>query len=123
MEWNFDNERPIYRQLVEELERRIVLGVYPLGEKIPSVRDLADEAKVNPNTMQRALQELEELGYIYTERTNGKYVTKDSLILKSKKEAMAKTCVKDYFQAMKKIGFSREEAIRYLEKRKEKEEK
>lgn len=123
MEWNFDNERPIYKQLVEALERRIVLGIYPLGERLPSVRDLADSAKVNPNTMQRALQELEELGYIYTERTNGKYVTKDSLILEAKKEAMAKACVKDYFEAMAKIGFSTKDAIRYLKERKEGEER
>lgn len=77
MEYNFDNERPIYIQLVEMLKIEIISGRIKSGEKLPSVRDFAMKAKVNPNTMQKALSELERENLIYTERTNGKYVTDD----------------------------------------------
>ena len=77
MEYNFDNERPIYIQLVEMLKIEIISGRIKSGEKLPSVRDFAMKAKVNPNTMQKALTELERENLIYTERTNGKYVTND----------------------------------------------
>ena len=91
MVFNFDNERPIYIQLVEQLRISILTSTFGIGEKIPSVRDLAMLAKVNPNTMQKALAELEEEKLIYTERTNGKFVTKDvKLINKIRNNAVVK---------------------------------
>ena len=90
MNFEFDNNIPIYIQLVEQLKIYIISGNIDLGEKLPSVRDLSISFKVNPNTMQRALGELEELGLIYTKRTSGKFVTEDKYPLKTKKEQTAK---------------------------------
>ena len=81
MEYTFDNNIPIYIQLLEYLKIYLISGVFKCGEKLPSVREFATTFKVNPNTMQKALAELESLNLIYTERTNGKYVTKDSKII------------------------------------------
>ena len=115
MNFIFDNDRPIYIQLVEQLKLFIISGDLVLGEKIPSVRDLALLSKVNPNTMQKALGELEDLNLIYTERTNGKFVTTDEkLILKCKKE-LAKEKVDIYLECMKTLGFNKEEAIKHLQ--------
>ena len=87
MKFEFDNNIPIYVQLVEQMKIYIISGKLTPGERLPSVRDLALQSKVNPNTMQKALTELEELKLVYTERTNGKYVTDDiNLINKYKNE-------------------------------------
>ena len=72
MPWNLDNERPIYLQLMERIQRDIISGVYKTGDRLPSVRDLAMDAAVNPNTMQKALSELERSGLVYSHRTYGK---------------------------------------------------
>ena len=81
MEFSFDNNIPIYIQLLEYLKIYLISGVFKSGEKLPSVRDFATTFKVNPNTMQKALAELESMKLIYTERTNGKYVTKDEKLI------------------------------------------
>ena len=78
MPWSFQADTPIYTQLVARLQEQIVSGAYPPGSKLPSVRDLAADAGVNPNTVQRAFAELERLGLIYTQRTSGKFVTEDA---------------------------------------------
>jgi len=114
MNFKFDNERPIYIQLVEQLEIYIISGKLKPGEKLPSVRDLAISSKVNPNTMQKALVELEELKLIYTERTNGKYVTNDQKLINKYKEKYAKDKVLNYLFEMASLGFNQEEAINYL---------
>ena len=77
----FDNNIPIYIQIVEKLKIQIISGEYAPGERLLSVRDLATSLKVNPNTLQRALQELEDAGLIFTERTNGKFVTSDKALI------------------------------------------
>ena len=110
----FDNERPIYVQLVEMIRIDIVSGKYKLGEKIPSVRELALKMKVNPNTMQKALSELESEGLIYTERTNGKFVTEDSALINKVKEGLAREKVKVYLESIKLIGLSYDDALKYL---------
>ena len=115
MEFNFNNESPIYIQLVETLMLAIVKEEYPIGSKLPSVRDLALTAKVNPNTMQKALNELEEKGLIYTERTNGKYVTNDKELIEKLKDEYAITLAKSYFNGMKRIGLGKADSIKYLE--------
>ena len=115
MEINFDNERPIYVQLVEIIRIQIVSGKLKKGEKIPSVRDLALQMKVNPNTMQKALVELENQKLIYTERTNGKYVTEDVKLIEKVKNELAKEKVKTYVNSMNSIGISFEKAVKYLQ--------
>ena len=114
MKFDFDNERPIYVQLVEQLRIGILTSQFGVGEKIPSVRDLAMLAKVNPNTMQKALAELEEEKLIYTERTNGKFVTKDTKLIKKFRDNLAKEKANEFFSSMKKIGMDEAESIKYL---------
>ena len=114
MKFEFDNNIPIYIQLVEQLKIYIISGSIKSGERLPSVRELALQSKVNPNTMQKALVELEELGLIYTERTNGKFVTNDKKLIEKYKEKFAKEKVNNYFKSMNELGFSKEEAINYL---------
>ncbi len=110
----FDNNIPIYIQLLEYIKIYIISGTFKCGEKLPSVRDFAISFKVNPNTMQKALIELEEQGLIYTERTNGKFVTKDEKVVEKLKDEYALTLAKSYFEGMKKIGFSKADSIKYL---------
>ena len=116
MEFNFDNNIPIYIQLVEQLKKYIISGKMKKGERIPSVRDLAIKTKVNPNTMQKALVELEELGLIYTERTNGKFVTNDQNLINEYKIKYGNELTNSYFSNMESMGFSKEEIFKYLNK-------
>lgn len=104
MPWELDNKRSIYGQIIEKIKSRIVTGKYPPGEKLPSVRDLADEAGVNPNTMQRALSELERTGVIYSQRTSGRFVTEDENMIQNLKEAAAKEAVDAFLEKIKELG-------------------
>lgn len=115
MDYIFDNERPIYIQLVEMLKAQIVSGELKQGERIPSVRELAVITRVNPNTMQKALTELENEKLIYTERTNGKFVTSDKELIEKVKKELAKEKVIKYLNDMKNIGIDYNEAINYLQ--------
>ena len=115
MDYIFDNERPIYVQLVEKLRLEIVSGKLKQGERLPSVRELALIVRVNPNTMQKALVELENEGLVYTERTNGKFVTTDIKLIEKVKKELAKEKVTKYLSDMKDIGISYDEAITYLQ--------
>lgn len=101
MEPIFDNERPIYIQLVEMIRIDIVSGKFEKGQRLPSVRELALTMKVNPNTMQKALAELENEKLIYTERTNGKYVTEDEALIEKVKKELAQEKVNHYLNSMK----------------------
>ncbi len=114
MEYNFDNERPIYIQLVEMLKTEIISGRIKSGEKLPSVRDFAMKVKVNPNTMQKALSELEKENLIYTERTNGKYVTDDSKLIADIKNEIASEQVRSFIKAMNNIGIYGREIEQYM---------
>ena len=116
MEFTFDNNIPIYIQVLEYIKIYLISGVFKCGEKLPSVRDFSASFKVNPNTMQKALNELESMKLIYTERTNGKYVTKNEKIIEKLKDEYALTLAKSYFQGMKKIGLGKAESIKYLER-------
>ena len=115
MDITFDNNIPIYIQLLEYLKIYLISGVFKSGEKLPSVREFATTFKVNPNTMQKALAELESMNLIYTERTNGKYVTKDKELLDKLKDEYAMALARSYFQGMKKIGLGKADSIKYLE--------
>ena len=97
MAWNLKSDRPIYIQIVEILSMRIISGVYPPGGKVPPVRELAMEAGVNPNTMQKALTDLERSGLIVTQRTSGRTVTEDSDTILKKREAIAREETLMYF--------------------------
>lgn len=115
MEYVFDNERPIYIQLVEMIRIDIISGKFKKGQKLPSVRELALMMKVNPNTMQKALVELEDEKLIYTERTNGKYVTEDEKLIEKIKKQLAQEKVNNYLNSMNNIGISYELAVKYLQ--------
>lgn len=112
MEWEFKDGVPIYTQIVDQMTMRIASGAYAPGEKLQSVRDLAMEAGVNPNTMQRALAELERRGLVFSERTSGRFVTKDNEILTALHEELAKRCFDEFAEKLKKIGMSADEIRR-----------
>jgi len=114
--WQFKADRPIYTQLVEQIELRIVSGEYSPGSKLPSVRDLAAEASVNPNTMQKALAELEQNGLLYSQRTSGRYVTEDENMIRKVKDTIALEEIKDFLQKMSKLGFNSQETISLVER-------
>ena len=114
MKFDFDNNIPIYIQLVEQLKVYIISGKIKPGERLPSVRDLALQTQVNPNTMQKALVELEELKLVFTERTNGKFVTNDQKLIEKYRKQYANDLSNKYFSSMANIGFDKNEAIRYL---------
>ena len=116
MDWNFKNGIPIYSQIVDEMTMRIASGIYEPGEKLPSVRDLAMDAGVNPNTMQRALAELERRGLVYSERTSGRFVTKEEAVLKSLHEELAKKYFQELAEKLRKIGMSGEEIASAVKK-------
>ena len=106
MSWEFQDHLPIYAQLMDTLKRRIITGRYLPGEKLPSVRELAAEAGLNPNTVQRAFSELEREGLIYTQRATGKYVTENADEIKSARQALAKTQVAEFLSNMQSLGYS-----------------
>ena len=111
----FDASRPIYAQLVERLKARILAGTYPPGGHLDSVRDLAAAAGVNPNTMQRALAQLESEGLVRTERTSGRYVTEDTNLIEQLRAAAAHDIAADLLEKMRSIGYTPEKAAALLE--------
>lgn len=114
MAWNFTSDRPIYLQIIEHIQADVICGKYKQGERLPSVRELAADASVNPNTMQRALSELEESGLIVSQRTTGRFVTEDSSILSRTKLLLANGIAKDYQRKINELGYSTQEAIELL---------
>ncbi len=116
MNFEFDNNTPIYIQLVEQLKTKIISSQISPGERLPSIRELALKTRVNPNTMQKALGELEQLKLIYTDRTNGKFVTEDKNLISKFKDESANTFALKYFNDMQKLGLNQKEAIEYLKK-------
>ena len=122
MSWEFQDHLPIYAQLMDTLKRRIVTGRYLPGEKLPSVRELAAEAGINPNTVQRAFSELEREGLIYTQRATGKYVTENADEIKPARQALAKTQVAEFLSNMQSLGYSVGDVIVLLQSFNESEE-
>jgi len=115
MSWNFNDERPIYLQLMEQIQLRIVSGVYDVGGKLPSVREMASDASVNPNTMQKALTELERTGLVYSQRTSGRFITEDSNMIKDIRNDLAKEQIEKFLYNMEKIGYTKQETIELVE--------
>lgn len=116
MAWQFDSGRPIYTQLLERIRLLIISGQYPAGSKLPSARDLASESSVNPNTMQRALTELERSGLIYSQRTSGRFVTEDEELIKQMKESIGQEKILTFFREMEQLGYKAEEIIELIHK-------
>lgn len=113
-EWHFSDDKPIYSQIIEQMELWIVSGKLLPGDKLMSVRDLARDAQVNPNTMMRALAELESRQLIDSHRINGKTVTKDLKLIKSVKDRLAKNIMSDFLENMTRLGFTKDEIINLL---------
>lgn len=114
MSWELKNDRPVYVQLIEEIELRIVSGVYKPTSQIPSVRELAAEAAVNPNTMQKALVELERRGLVYSKRTSGRFITDDVNLIKDVRKNLADSQIEEFIQRMRNLGFDSEDMISAL---------
>lgn len=116
MPWELKNDRPIYTQLLEQIEQKIVTGEYSLGSRLPSVRDLAAEASVNPNTMQRAMTELENRGLIITNRTSGRSVTENMAVINQIRESRAIQYTREYVDRMTELKYGKKEMIHLIEK-------
>ena len=115
MPWDLSNDRPIYLQLMERIQQDIVSGVYSPGDRLPSVRELALEAAVIPNTMQKALSELERSGLVYSQRTSGRFITEDETMLKQLKSQLAEEHIRDFFEKMRQLGFQTEETLALIQ--------
>lgn len=122
MPWNLDSSRPIYLQIIERVQMDIITGRYQPGDKLPSVRDLAQEAAVNPNTMQKALSELERSGLIYSQRTSGRFITEDKELIHQMKKELAAAEVSAFVAHMKQLGITPEETRQLLAETIEEEE-
>ncbi|MCR4601044.1 MAG: GntR family transcriptional regulator [Clostridia bacterium] len=116
MEWNFKDGIPIYAQIIDEMTMRIASNAYAPGEKLPSVRELAMDAGVNPNTMQRALAELERRGLVYSERTSGRFVTKEEEVLDNLHEELARKYFQEFAEKLRKIGMDKAAIKESIEK-------
>ncbi|NLV49471.1 MAG: GntR family transcriptional regulator [Clostridiales bacterium] len=117
MNWSFQTDRPIYLQLKEQITLLIISGQYPAGSRLPPVRDMAADAAVNPNTLQKALQELEREGLVYAQRTSGRFVTEDEKMIEQAKNQLAAEQIDRFIEKMAGIGFTVEETLALISKR------
>lgn len=108
---DFSSNVPIYLQIMDEIKLKIVSGSWEAGQRLQSVRELAVEFSVNPNTMQRALSELERDGLLYTERTSGRYVSQDQKMISKARNEMAEEYTENYFNSMTKLGYKEKDII------------
>ena len=118
MQWKLREDRPIYQQLMEQLTEQIVSGQLQPGDKVPAVRELAAQAGVNPNTMQRALADLEREGLLFTNRTSGRYVTEDKDMIQFRREKIAAERISEFMSGMRQLGFTEDEVVQLLHKQK-----
>ena len=116
MPWDLKSDRPIYIQLIEHIELKIFSGEYPSGTKLPSVRDMAQDASVNPNTMQRALVKLEEDGLIITHRTSGRSITEDVTMIEKAKNQLAHQQIIEFLEKMQLMGFQKQDTLILMNK-------
>lgn len=115
MEWQIDNNKPVYVQIVEQLKMKIISGEIELDSKLDSVRNLAANAMVNPNTMQKALAELERQGFVYSKRTSGRFVTDDKSLIDKERKNLVKESVKASLETLINLGYTKEEIISLIE--------
>lgn len=111
MPWEFTNDRSVYLQIMDVIQQRIISGQYKPGDKLPAVRELAEEAQVNPNTMQKALAELERQELIFTQRTSGRYVTYDEGKISQLREKQAEKVVTGFMENMTGLGYQKDEIV------------
>ena len=116
MSFDFKNELPIYLQIIYSIKMQIIKSEYKPLDKLPSVRELSVIYEVNPNTVQKALFELESIGLIFTERTNGKFVTGDKSVINRVKEQTVNEMVGDFLSSMQNLGYTTEEVIEILKR-------
>ena len=114
MDWSFRSDQPIYSQLVQQIRLAIISGTYSPGQRLMSVRDMAAEAGVNPNTMQRALQDLEREGMVCSQRTTGRFVTEDPTVIEQAKTKVAEEQIRVFFETMRKLGYPRKAILALL---------
>ena len=114
MAWTLDSGRPVDAQIIERLQLDIITGRYKPGEKLPSVRELASEAAVNPNTMQKALSELEQSGLLYTQRTSGRFITEDTELIHRLKNDLATMQVREFIRKMRQMGLGDNEILQLI---------
>lgn len=114
MDWSFRSDQPIYSQIVQQIRLAIISGTYPPGQRLMSVRDMAAEAGVNPNTMQRALQDLEREGMVCSQRTTGRFVTEDPTVIEQARTKVAEEQIRVFFETMRKLGYPREAILALL---------
>lgn len=115
MAWDLKSDRPIYAQLIEQIQLRVVTGQYPAGAKLPSVRELAFDASVNPNTMQRALAQLELEGLLFSQRTSGRFVTDNEEKIMQTKNDLAVGLVKKFISDMSRLGYNLEQVQKFVQ--------
>lgn len=115
MAWQMSSDRPIYTQLYDKILIRIVCGIYKTGNRLPSVRELAAEANVNPNTMQRAFMELEQSGLVVTQRNSGRIVTEDRFKIEDARHQLALTQINTFFANMRELGYNDQEIMALIE--------
>lgn len=115
MAWKFDNDIPIYIQIMDEIKLRIAQGKLNEGDKVPSVRELALKAGVNPNTMQKALAELEREGVLYSNRTAGRFVAKKRDGDRNMRDAIAEKYIFDCVEGLRGLGYSDEQILLCIE--------
>lgn len=115
MAWELDSDRPIFIQIVERIQMEIISGKYSPGDKLPPVRDLAAVAAVNPNTMQKALTELERTGLVYSQRTSGRFITEDAKMIEELKNNLAQEQIKEFLENMSKLGYKKSETLSLIQ--------
>ena len=111
MEWSFKEGIPIYTQIIDKVKTSIASGLYEPGSKLPPVRDMALEAGVNPNTMQKAFAQLEREGLLYPVRTSGRFITEEKEVLDNLKKNLGREYIEELFDNLKRLGMTREEIV------------
>lgn len=115
MNWNFTNDRPIYLQLIEQLEREIASGALKPGSWMPPVRELAGKMGISPNTVQRAMYEMERSGLLISRGTEGKTVTEDTVRIESIRQDLARQTLEAFYREMSRLGFTNEQSLQLAE--------
>jgi len=114
MTWNLNSDSPIFIQITDHLRNDIISGIYKPGERLPSVRDLAANAGVNPNTMQKALSDLELTGLVHSERTSGRFITEDKKMIEELRTALVNTHIEEFFNNLKKLGLTEDDILKLV---------
>mgnify|MGYP000500945270 CR=1 FL=1 len=115
MQWDLNSGKPVYLQLVEQIQAGIISGKYRPGDKLPSVREMAAQAMVNPNTMQRAMSELERDGLVYANRTAGRFITSDEELIRQLKKRYITRIISEFLEKMEQLGLNHDEIVSLID--------